>query len=144
MYTTNIYRCHLVKDRTVRYGHASCPKNIFEIMTELGADSWAEECLYLFCLDIRNRVIGIHEISHGTIVSTSADVKDIFKRALLNNATSIILAHNHPSGCVSPSKEDIAITRRVTEAGNLLEVTLLDHVIIGDGQFCSLQEQNLI
>jgi DNA repair protein RadC len=144
MYHADIYKCTLFKERTIEYGHTDTPEKVFEIMCKLGAQSWPEEHLYLFCLASSKRVVGVHELSHGSIRASITSLADIFKRALLNNATEIILAHNHPSGRVVPSAEDISTTRKVIEAGKLLEITLVDHVIIGDDQYCSLQEANLI
>ena len=70
--------------------------------------------------------------------------RDIFKRALLHNAARVILIHNHPSGDVSPSKEDIGITRRICQAGETLGIEVADHIIIGDGVYCSLFEEGYI
>ena len=72
------------------------------------------------------------------------DPRRVFQEALRHQAAALILAHNHPSGDPSPSKEDIALTLRLAEAGKLLELPVLDHVIIGDGRFVSLKEKGLL
>ena len=70
--------------------------------------------------------------------------REVFKAALLNNAASIILAHNHPSGDPEPSREDIEVTHRLVNAGNILGINVLAHIIIGDGRYISLKEQGMM
>ena len=91
--------------------------------------TFAEERMYIIALSTKGDVIGYIEHSKGTLNSSLVDVAGIFKFALLCNACSIILTHNHPSGSTAPSQEDIEVTRRVKDAGNLLGVPLLDHII---------------
>ena len=91
-----------------------------------------EEYMYMICMNTKNKIIGVFEISHGTANSSIVRPREVFQKALLANAISIILLHNHPSGDPKPSKEDIEVTRRLTEAGNVLGIEVLDHIIIGD------------
>ena len=100
-----------------------------------------EEYMYMICLNTKNRVIGVFEVSHGTVNSSVVGVREIFQKALLANAVNIILMHNHPSGNPDPSNEDIKMTKRATEAGELLGVQLLDHIIMGDRKYVSLKEK---
>lgn len=100
----------------------------------------SEEYMYMICLNTKNRVIGVFEISHGNVNSSIVGAREIFQKALLANAVSIILAHNHPSGDPTPSREDVEVTKRIVEAGKILGVQLLDHLIIGD-QYVSLKEK---
>lgn len=102
-----------------------------------------EEHLYMICMNTKNRVLGVFEISHGTVNSSIVGVREIFQKALLANSVSIILMHNHPSGSSDPSREDIAVTKKVAEAGNLLGVELLDHIVIGD-RYVSLKEKGYL
>lgn len=102
-----------------------------------------EEHLYMVCMNTKNRVLGVFEISHGTVNSSIVGVREIFQKALLANSVSIILMHNHPSGSSDPSREDIAVTKKVAEAGNLLGVELLDHIVIGD-RYVSLKEKGYL
>jgi DNA repair protein RadC len=102
-----------------------------------------------FCvlmLDTKNHVTGMMVVSVGDLSSAVVHPREVFKAALLANAASIILAHNHPSNDPTPSNEDIAVTRRLQEAGELLGVAVLDHVIVGNmgGRFVSLKEQGCI
>lgn len=99
-----------------------------------------EEYMYMICLNTKNRVIGVFEISHGNVNSSIVGTREVFQKALLANAVSIILMHNHPSGDPSPSKQDIEITRRLSEAGKLIGIEVLDHIIIGD-RYTSLKEK---
>ena len=99
-----------------------------------------DEYMYMICLNTKNRVIGVFEISHGNVNSSIVGTREVFQKALLANAVSIILMHNHPSGDPSPSKQDIEITRRLSEAGKLIGIEVLDHIIIGD-RYSSLKEK---
>ena len=100
-----------------------------------------EEYMYMICMNTKNRIIGVFEISHGNVNSSIVGVREIFQKALLANAVSIILMHNHPSGDPTPSREDINVTRRVVDAGKLLGVEVLDHIIVGDKTYASLKEK---
>lgn len=92
-------------------------------------------------LDTRHRTIGIHTVSIGTINCSVVSPAEVMKAALLANATAVIVAHNHPSGDPEPSAEDRAVTKRLVEAGKILGIDLLDHLIIGDGRWVSLKER---
>ena len=86
----------------------------------------------MFCMNTKNRIVGIFEISHGNVNSSIVGTREIFQKALLANAVQIILVHNHPSGDPTPSKEDIFVTMKVKELGEFIGVPLVDHIIIGD------------
>ena len=79
----------------------------------------------------------------GNLNTASIRIADLFKVAIVKNAASIIVAHNHPSGDPSPSPEDVAVTRNIRKAADLLDMELLDHVVIGDGRFVSIKERGL-
>ena len=83
-------------------------------------------------------------VSKGTLSQTSIDCRTILRQALLNNAAGIIILHNHPSGDPSPSREDIAVTERLVKAGQIMDIPVLDHVIIGNDSFASLKEKGLM
>lgn len=99
-----------------------------------------EEYMYMICMNTKNKIIGIFEISHGSVNASIASPREIFQKALLANAVSIILLHNHPSGDPTPSREDIEVTKRINDAGKIVGVQLLDHIIIGD-KYRSLKEK---
>ena len=95
-------------------------------------------CLFL---DNRHRIITFEELFHGTIDGASVHPREVIKRALQHNAAAVILAHNHPSGIAEPSRADVQITRRLVEALALVDIRVLDHLIIGDGEGVSLAER---
>lgn len=99
----------------------------------------AEEVFLVLLLTTKCRVIAVHEISRGAVDQVHVHPGRIMRAALLANAPQVILAHNHPSGDPTPSPDDIGVTRAVVDAGRILEITVLDHLIIGDGTYCSLQ-----
>ncbi|HEX7557365.1 MAG TPA: DNA repair protein RadC [Leptolinea sp.] len=102
-----------------------------------------QENLWVFLLDTRNRVLKIEKLYQGSLNSSSVRIGELFKAALTNNAASIILAHNHPSGDPTPSPEDVALTRAAQQAGRLLDVEVLDHIVIGQNRFVSLKDRGL-
>lgn len=115
------------------------------------ADVFMEELRYLkkevvklLVLDTKGKIIGDVLLSEGNLNSSILHPREIFKEAVVRSANKIILIHNHPSGNTTPSKEDIEITRRVREAGEIIGIELLDHIIIGDGEYLSLREKGYI
>jgi DNA repair protein RadC len=103
-----------------------------------------KETLKSVLLDTKNRVQTIKTVSVGDLSSSIVHPREVFKDAIVASAASMIVAHNHPSGDPTPSKEDVAVTRRLMEAGELLGIDVLDHIVIGDGHFVSLKERGLI
>lgn len=96
-------------------------------------------------LDAKNRVIGLHTVSIGTINAALVGPREVFKAAILANAASIIVGHNHPSGDPTPSPEDVEVTRVLMASGKLLDIPVLDHIIIGElGRSVSLQRLGLM
>lgn len=102
-----------------------------------------QENLWVILLDTRNRVLGIEKLYKGSLNSSMVRVGELFRAAIQRNAASIVLVHNHPSGDPSPSAEDIALTRNVVQAGKLLDIDVLDHIIIGNARFVSLKEKRM-
>jgi DNA repair protein RadC len=102
-----------------------------------------QEHLRVILLDTRNRVLDIAEVYRGSLNSSQVRVGELFKHAIRRNAAAIIVVHNHPSGDPAPSPDDVGITRAIVQAGKLLDVEVLDHIVIGRGRFISLKEQGL-
>ena len=103
-----------------------------------------QEYLKVILLDSRNRVIAIVEVYHGSVNNSQVRVGEVFKPAIQRLAPAMIVVHNHPSGDATPSPDDVAVTRAMVQAGKLLDVCLLDHLIIGGaGRFVSLKERGL-
>ena len=94
-------------------------------------------------LDTKNQVLSIENISIGTLNASIVHPRDVFSIAIKKNANAIILLHNHPSGDPQPSNEDINITHRLSDVGNLVGIKVLDHIIIGDNRYVSFKEKNL-
>lgn len=103
-----------------------------------------QEFMKLLLLNTRSHLIGETDISQGTVNTTVISPRELFVEALQKNAVSIILLHNHPSGDPTPSEDDILITRRIREAGEMIGVDLLDHIIIGNNCYTSLREKGLL
>lgn len=103
-----------------------------------------KEYFKILLLNTKNHVISREEISVGSLSASIVHPREIFNIPLRKSAASVILFHNHPSGDPSPSQEDLAVTRRLVDAGNLLGITVRDHIIIGDGCFFSFREKGLL
>ena len=99
------------------------------------------ESFYILMLNRANKVLGYRCISQGGVSGTVVDPKAIFQAALLCNASSLILSHNHPSGTLTPSEADERITKKLKAAGEFLEIAVLDHLIIGDDTFYSFADE---
>lgn len=120
------------------------PENVAEIAKGyLRMHEEPEEYMHMICMNTKNRIIGVFEISHGNVNSSIVGTREVFQKALLANAVSIILMHNHPSGDCTPSREDVEVTKRLVEAGKILGVQVLDHIIVGD-TYSSLKEKGYI
>lgn len=117
----------------------SKPSDVFQYLKTMR--SLKKEHLHGLYLDCRNRVIYDEVISIGTLTSNIVHPREVFRPAIEHSAAAVIVAHNHPSGDPHPSEEDIKATGRLKEAGKILSIPLLDHVIIADEGYYSLQEQ---
>jgi len=102
-----------------------------------------QEHLRALLLDTRNHVLDISEIYRGSVNMSQVRVGEVFKAAIRRNATAIIVVHNHPSGDPTPSPDDVAVTRAFVQAGKLVDVDVLDHLIIGLGRYTSMKERGL-
>lgn len=138
----------LVKEKSSNYSsldNLDAPQKIVEVMNNVfSLNIMAEEFCYMICVDTKNHPIGIFELSHGTVNASLISVRSVFLRAMLLGATNIILVHNHPSGETSPSVEDVNITTRIYTAGQLMDLHLLDHIIIGGNTYYSFKENKLV
>jgi DNA repair protein RadC len=102
------------------------------------------EFIYMLMLNRQNQVLGCHQISKGGMTGTVVDVRVVFQVALKSCATSIILGHNHPSGNLDPSDADKKITRQLKEAGALLEIPVIDHLILTSDRFLSMADEGIL
>lgn len=110
----------------------------------------AQEAFFVITLNTKYRVIDRHLISLGIVDACLVHPREVFRRAVMDNASAVVLAHNHPSGDTSPSREDIKLTRQLIEAGRIMDIEVLDHVVIGTPNdrnpagFTSLRESGLV
>jgi DNA repair protein RadC len=119
------------------------PRQVFDYFHHEFRDSRKEYFLTLL-LDGKNRIIRRVQISEGSLNQSIVHPREVFSPAVKESAAAVILVHNHPSGDPSPSSEDIAITRRLREAGDIMGIKVLDHIIVGDGEFMSFVERGLL
>jgi DNA repair protein RadC len=102
-----------------------------------------QEHLRVILLDRRNRVLETVEVYKGSVNSSQVRIGEVFKEAVRKNASAVVVIHNHPSGDPTPSPDDVAVTRAIVQAGKLLDVEVLDHLVIGQGKWVSLKERGL-
>ena len=118
------------------------PEKVFEMLnTYFNLGLRSEEYVYMISMDTKCNIIGIFEISHGCIDQSILNPREIFMKALLSGAASIILAHNHPSGDCFPSKADHDCCCRIHEAGEMLGIKLTDFLVISENTYCSFKEE---
>ena len=149
MVRINLYSVKQVKEKGGLYDLDSkkitSPDNARDVVqTVLDLNNEAVEKMGAINLNTKNRITGIHVFSVGSLNSAIVHPREVFKQAILNNSAAIILFHNHPSGDPTPSKEDISVTKRLKEAGTLLGIEVLDHIIVGDGRYVSLKEKGYV
>lgn len=145
------YTVELVKEDAHKYevstGKITSPYEVVELIDKVfRLSSKCEEYLILMCLDTKKQVTGLFEVSRGSLNSSIVHPREVFKRAMLCNSDSIVMIHNHPSGDTVPSGNDINITRRMKECGDVLGIILVDHIIMGSGsiRYESLKEKGLL
>ena len=141
----NIVSIKMVKESSFLYQTRtiSSPKDGYEMIKYQLQDSDREQFI-IACLNTKNEPTNITVVSVGSLNKAIVHPREVFKTAILSNAASIMAFHNHPSGETTPSQQDIQLTSRLYEAGELLGIKLLDHLIIGDGTFTSLKEKGYL
>ncbi len=146
-YSVARYRLLLVKDGTVpttwdRQLRQS--KDVADLMAPL-ARGLDRETFWCLLLNGKNVLVGLNVVSVGALTAALVHPREVFKPAILGNAAAIVLAHNHPSGDAAPSAEDLALTRRLCEVGELVGIRVLDHLVLGEGgTFRSLADEGLL
>lgn len=138
-----LVRLHAVKERFVPYGvegNINTPEKVVKMVSRLLKEA-DKEIMLAISVDAKNKPVGIEVVAIGSLNVAYVEARDLFKHAILSNASGILLVHNHPSGDVTPSVEDWNLTYRIMQAGALLGIELLDHIIIGDNEeFVSLSQ----
>jgi len=141
-----MFEIRLVRERRQGYGSLRLVRDAQSVYDAFRAhfDPMDREQFLSLLLNGRNQLIGFNLVSIGTLTSALVHPREVFKPAILASAAAIILVHNHPSGDPEPSSEDRALTSRLKEAGEIIGIRILDHVVIGDGRFRSLSEEGLL
>ncbi len=119
-----------------------CPQDVADLLME-EMRYLKKEHMKLVLLNIKCNLISVEEVSVGSLNASIVHPREVFNPAIRKSSASIIMVHNHPSGDPTPSNEDAAITMRISEAGKLLGIELVDHIIIGDGRYISMKEKGL-
>ena len=142
----SIVTLKMVRESSVLYQNRriDSPRDAVDLLEPFLANEDREKFMVL-CLDTKNQPTTIHTISIGSLNSSLVHPRELFKVAILGNSNAVVLSHNHPSGDPTPSREDIEVTNRLQEAGKILGIEVLDHVIIGsNSRFVSLKERGLM
>ena len=141
----NIVSIKMVKESSFLYQTRtiSSPKDAYEMIKDQLQDLDREQFI-IACLNTKNEPTNISVVAVGTLNKAIVHPREVFKTAILSNAANVIAFHNHPSGDTEPSQQDIQLTNRLYEAGELLGIKLLYHLIIGDGTFTSLKEKGYL
>jgi DNA repair protein RadC len=119
------------------------PRQVFDYFHHEFRDS-RKECFLTLLLDGKNRIIRRVQVSEGSLNQSIVHPREVFNPAVKESAAAVILVHNHPTGDPAPSSEDIAITRRLKDAGEIMGIRVLDHIIVGDGEYVSFVERGLL
>jgi len=140
-----VYEVRLLRSGSRRILRPRCaaPRDVVDLFRIHIGDPDREHFVAFF-LNAQNRFIGIHTVSIGTVNTSVVHPREVFKAAILRNAVSLVLAHNHPSGDPTPSAEDIAVTRGLYFCGNLLGIHVVDHVVVGVEDYASFVELSLM
>ena len=144
------YNLRVIKESGNRYKFdnkiVKTPKKAHQIFIKtLELDKRTEEVFVMLTIDIKSKLTGVFEVSIGNLTSSLVKPREVFKRAILQNSAGIILGHNHPSGNPEPSKDDIKLTENLLEAGEIVDIEIMDHIIIGDDKrYVSMKEETLI
>lgn len=131
------------KERYKKFFDVNSPKSVADCYME-SLRHLENEKVIMLSLNSKNQIIKEDTLSVGTVSASLVNSREVFKKALKNNAVGIILLHNHPSGNPTPSKDDLEVTREIMLASDLIGIKLLDHIVIGDGRYVSMKEQMII
>jgi len=140
-----------LRTRRVRLGEVKEPyltavdaPDIVASVTSRLCDGMDREIFLVFMLDVKNKVLGYIEAGLGSVDSCPVDPREVFRTAIHLGSSAIIVAHNHPSGNTDPSTDDISLTRRLVDCGDMLGIPMLDHVIVAGNNHCSLAAQGYV
>ncbi len=132
----NIYRCEFVRSGCVayRYEKVTCTAAACRVVSQIVKEELAKspnEKFVVLALDTKHKFIGMHVVTEGTLDASLVHPREVFRVPIILNAASVLLVHNHPSGDVTPSREDFAVTERLKKAGEIVGIQVLDHIVCG-------------
>ena len=139
-----IYSNEVIREKAPAWVTTSCTsaENVFELFRDLAKE--AKENFVALHLDTKNRIICYETVSIGSLNATIVHPREVYKAALLSSAAAVLFIHNHPSGDIKPSREDVEMTKRLKEAGELLGIRVLDHLIIGEMGYYSFADKGIL
>ncbi|MGE0823072.1 MAG: RadC family protein [Candidatus Binatia bacterium] len=141
-----MFELKVIRERKAGYGHSKqfrSSHDIYEMFHDHFLQADREQFIVLL-LDAKNKLLGFHVVSIGSLTSSIVHPREVFKAVILGNAAAVIFLHGHPSGDPTPSQEDIHITNRLRDIGEVLGVRVLDHIIIGDGRYVSFVDDGYV
>ena len=143
LYKKHFVRVELIRDKAYKQNESiNSPSVVYDKLEEYRDKD--REYLLCFYMSTRNTINGLEVVSIGSLNANIVHPREVFKSAILTNSAGVILAHNHPSGDRTASSEDIELTRRLSKAGEILGIQVLDHVVITHDGFTSMKEEGLI
>ncbi len=143
--TVPVFSLRLVRENEVEYEahQVRSPANVAKLLQVYIGDLDREK-MVLLALDARNQIVGVHDVALGSVHEAYFNMRELAKFAILSNAKSVVLGHNHPSGVVTPGPEDCAVTVQIAQVLELFDIEVLDHVIVGPtGKHLSMKESGL-
>jgi DNA repair protein RadC len=143
---TNLAEIEISYSRNITTNNTkiSCSRDADQVLRRIFPSLQHREYFYMLCLDRASQVLGFFQVSVGGMNGTIADIRIIFQTAIKANASGIIISHNHPSGNLQPSEADKALTKKIVEAGKLMDISILDHLILSNDGYFSFADENLI
>lgn len=139
-----VFNNEVIRENAPAWVNTSCTsaENVFELFRDLAKE--AKENFVALHLDAKNRIICYDTVSIGSLNASIVHPREVYKAALLSSAAAVIFIHNHPSGDTAPSREDIEITKRLKDAGELLGIRVLDHLIVGETGYYSFANDGIL
>ncbi len=140
-----LVRLYAVKEKELPYGKKELNDSakVVELSRQI-LKNQDREYILAIAMDARTKPVAVEIVAIGTVNQAVIEPRDLFKHAIISNAAGVVMVHNHPSGNPSPSEEDYKITAKINDAGRLLGIPLLDHIIVGDDSYFSFKENNKI
>ena len=143
----SIYRYTLNREKISEVAdgiYVSQPVKVAEFLRAIGMASQEQEHLVALIMNTKNMVVGYYTVVIGLVDTANMHSRELYRQAIVLNATGLIMSHNHPSGHVEPSADDIRLTSSMKDAGNIIGIKLLDHVIVSETSYFSFREKNMI